>query len=140
MSETKEENKKEESSKDLNTTPNVVSVQPASLQITNDQVQQVIDGIKHLLNGRKITQALLIRIVANCMVITSRMKLQNHLKKEVVTTALERYIRQSSDLSQEEIDAMMTVVDVLVSDAIDTISDIRKGTIDIQTKTCCVIM
>ncbi len=113
--------------------------EPADLQISAAQVQQVVDGISDLLHGRKITEALIIRVIANCMVITARMKMQNHLKKKVVAAALETYIKKRSDLGQDEIDAMMTLVDVIVSDAIDTIADVKKGTIDLSTKTCCVI-
>lgn len=114
--------------------------QPKNLQITADQVQVVVDGISNLLRGRKLSEALLIRVVANCMVMTARMKVQNHLKKEIVVVALERYIREKSDLSQDEIDVMMALVDVMVSDAIDTIADVRKGQINLSTKACCNIM
>ncbi len=113
--------------------------EPADLQISAAQVQQVVDGISDLLHGRKITEALIIRVIANCMVITARMKMQNHLKKKVVVTALETYIKKRSDLNQNEIDTMMTLVDVIISDAIDTLADVKKGTIDLSTKTCCII-
>ena len=103
-------------------------------------MQKVIDGISDLLHGRKITEALIIRVIANCMVITARMKVQNHLKKKIVILALEKYIRERSDLSQDEIDALMAIVDVVVADTIDTIADVKKGNIDLSTKTCCVIM
>jgi hypothetical protein len=113
---------------------------PANLQITADQVQVVIDGIQSLLSGRKLSEALIIRVVANCMVITARMKVQNHLKKEIIITALERYIRERSDLSQDEIDLLMTLVDVVVADAIDTIADVRKGNINLNPTKCCVVL
>lgn len=114
--------------------------EPQDLQIRGEQVQKVIDGISDLLHGRKITEALIIRVIANCMVITARMKVQNHLKKKIVILALEKYIRERSDLSQDEIDALMAIVDVVVADTIDTIADVKKGNIDLSTKTCCVIM
>ena len=104
------------------------------------QVQQVVDGISSLLAGRKITEALLIRVVANCMSITARMKMQNHIKKEVVVRAIETYIKEKSDLSQDETDALMALVDVIVADAIDTIADVKKGNIDLSTKACCIIL
>ena len=113
---------------------------PQDLQITAAQVQQVMDGIADLLHGRKITEALIIRVIANCMVITARMKMSNHLKKKVIVVALEKYIRDRSDLTQDEIDTLMAIVDVIVSDTIDTIADVKKGTIDLSTKTCCIIM
>ncbi len=114
--------------------------EPQDLQINAEQVQKVIDGISDLLHGRKITEALIIRVIANCMVITSRMEVQNRLKKKIVILALEKYIREHSDLSQDEIDALMAVVDVVVADTIDTIVDVKKGNINLSTKTCCVIM
>ncbi len=111
-----------------------------SLLFDASQVQQVVDGISDLLHGRKLTEALIIRVVANCMILTSKMKLQNHVKKGVVIAALEKYIKTRSDLSQDEVDALMTIVDVVVSDAIDVIADVKKGRIDLSTKTCCVIV
>ena len=114
--------------------------EPQDLQINADQIQKVIDGIIDVLHGRKVTEALIIRLIANCMVITSRMKIQNHLKKKIVILALEKYIREHSDLTQDEIDALMAVVDVVVADTIDTIADVGKGNIDLGTKTCCTIM
>ena len=95
------------------------------------RVQQVIDSIKSLLAGRKITQSLVIRVVANCMLITAKMKVQNTIKKQIVIDALEKYIKEQSDLTQEEIDSLMTIVDLIVSEAIDTIADIKKS------KLCC---
>ena len=99
------------------------------------RVQQVIESIKDVLAGKKLTQALIIRVVANCMVITSKMKVQNSVKKQVVIDALEKYIKENSDLEQDEIDLLMTCVDVTVSEAIDTIADIRKGVYSF--KSCC---
>ena len=95
------------------------------------RVQQVIDSIKDLLAGRKITESLVIRVIANCMLITSKMKVQNPVKKQVVINALEKYIKEQSDLTQDEIDSLMIVVDLIVSEAIDTIADIKKS------KWCC---
>ena len=95
------------------------------------RVQQVIDSIKGILAGRKITESLVIRVVANCMLITSKMKVQNSVKKQVVIDALEKYIKEQSDLTQEEIDSLMIIVDLIVSEAIDTIADIKKS------KWCC---
>ncbi len=116
------------------------SQHPKDLQITADQVQQVIDGITELLHGRKISDALIIRVIANCMVITAKMKVQNHLKKKIVIAALEKYIRERSDLTHEEVDALMSIVDIVVEDTIDTIADVKKGNIDLTTKVCCTIL
>lgn len=121
------------------TQPEKKQSEPNDLQIGSAQVQQVVDGITDLLHGRKISEALIIRVIANCMVITARMKVQNHLKKKIVIAALEKYIKERSDLSQDETDALMAIVDIVVADTIDTISDVKKGNIDLSTKTCCVL-
>jgi hypothetical protein len=112
---------------------------PNDLRLELDQVQQVVDGISDLLNGRKLTEALLIRVIANCMVITAKMQIQNHIKKRVVIAAIEQYIKNKSGLPQEEIDILMTLVDVIVEDAIDTLADVRTGHINLSTKNCCTI-
>jgi regulator of sigma E protease len=49
--------------------PSVAVVHPQDLQVTVDQVQEVIDGISNLLGGRKLTKALIVRVIANCMSI-----------------------------------------------------------------------
>ena len=110
------------------------------LQISSDQIQQVIDSITELLDGRKITTALIVRVIANCMIVTAKMKVQNHLKKKIVIYALEQYIRKRANLSQSDIDSIMAVVDVVISDTIDTISDVKKGHINLDTKACCLVM
>lgn len=100
-------------------------------QEQNKRIQQVIDSIKDLLAGRKLTEPLIIRVVANCMLITAKMKVANPIKKQVVINALEKYIKEQSDLSQDEIDTLMTLVDLIVSEAIDTLAEIKKS------KLCC---
>ena len=93
---------------------------------TAAQIQQVVDSIRELLDGRKISETVIVRVVANCMRVTSKMKIKNLAKKQVVLKALEKYINEFSGLGESEIDAVMTVVDLVVSDAIDTLSELKK--------------
>ena len=109
-----------------------------SLDVSEDQINIVVNNIINLLNGRKLTQSMLIRVIANCMLITSRMKIQNSTKKKIVINAIERYIKQKSDLNQDEINLLMSSVDILVSDAIDVIADVSKGLIKIKQKCVCL--
>jgi hypothetical protein len=112
---------------------------PENLQITNEQVQLVLDSVAGLLHGRKPTQALMFRVIANAMAVTAKMKVQNHLKKQIVICAIERYIKKNSDLNEDEVNVLMAFVDVTINDAIDTISDVAKKRID-TTGSCCVIV
>ena len=105
---------------------------------TIDQVAKIIDTINDVLKGKKITQGLVIRVVANCMTVSAKMKIPGPVKKKVVTDALEQYIRTNSDLTQDEIDLMMTFVDTIVSEAIDVIADIANGNISFKKWfSCC---
>ena len=99
---------------------------------TVEQVQQIVSTIKDVLDGKKITQGLVIRVVANCMTVSARMKIPGGVKKKAVCDALEQYIRNNSDLDQEEIDLMMAFVDTVVSEAIDVIADVASGNISFK--------
>ena len=105
---------------------------------TIDQVTKIIATINDVLNGKKITQGLIIRVIANCMTVSAKMKIPGSIKKKVVTDALEQYIRTNSDLSQDEIDLMMAFVDTVVSEAIDVIADVANGNISFKKWfSCC---
>lgn len=100
-------------------------------------IGQVIDCIRNVVDGKKLTPAMLIRVVANCMMITAKMKLPGGVKKKVIVNGLERYIRTCPDLDEEEVQVLMTAVDVFVDDAINVVAAVRSG--DIKVKSCCVI-
>ncbi len=105
---------------------------------TIDQVTKIITTINDVLHGKKITQGLVIRVIANCMTVTAKMKIPGQVKKKAVVNALEQYIRTNSDLNQDEIDLMMAFVDTIVSETIDVIADINNGTISFKRWfTCC---
>jgi hypothetical protein len=110
-----------------NATPNKLEPKP-----TVEQVEQIVNTIKDVIGGKKITQGLIIRVVANCMTVSARMKIPGGVKKQVVTNALEQYIRNNSDLTQDEIDLMMAFVDTIVSEAIDVIADVANGNISFK--------
>jgi len=112
---------------------------PKDLDVTEDQVNVMVDTIKNILQGRKVTQGTIIRVVANCMSMASGMRVSNGTKKKIVINGIERYIREQSDLNQDEIDTLMAFIDVSVSESIDTISAVAKGEIDLA-KGCCVII
>ena len=107
------------------------AVKPAA-KPTAEQIAQIVNTIKDVVDGKKITQGLVIRVVANCMTVSARMKIPGGVKKQVVTNALEQYIRNNSDLTQDEIDLMMAFVDTIVSEAIDVIADVANGNISFK--------
>ena len=81
---------------------------------TIDQVTKIIATINDVLNGKKITQGLVIRVIANCMTVSAKMKIPGSIKKKVVTDALEQYIRTNSDLSQDEIELLLSAPKFIV--------------------------
>lgn len=104
------------------------------LRVTPEQIDQIIQTIKDVLAGRKMTAGIMLRVVANCMNVTRKMKISNTVKKQVVTVGLERYIREQSDLNDDEVQALMALVDTVVDDAIDTLADVHNA-----GKACCTI-
>ena len=103
-----------------------------------ENIKTIVNTIKDVLEGKKITQGLVIRVVANCMTVSAKMKIPGPVKKKVVTDAIEQYIRNNSDLSQDEVDLMMAFVDTVVSETIDVIADVANGKISFRRWfSCC---
>jgi hypothetical protein len=115
------------------------STPPDDLQVSLKQVDKIISGIKDLLDGRRLNASLLVRVVANCMLMADKIVAKNNIKKKIVVASIERFIKLEAGLTQEEQDALMTLVDVVVNDAIDTMIDFRKGNIKLAKKGCCCI-
>lgn len=134
---TKSEHKPDEAKKPE---PSVVKKNhPTDLRISRDQLDQMTACIKDVLDGRKITASMLIRITANCMMLTKKMKTNSLVSKKLVIKGIEEYIKSSdAGLNEEETDALMTLVDITVDDAFDTLRDVDKGTV--QPGRCCIIV
>jgi hypothetical protein len=115
------------------------SAKHTDLRVTQKQIEEVTKCIEEVLAGRKLSQSSIVRVVANCMLLTSKMKISNSVKKKVLITGVEKYIKEKSDLNEEEVDMLMALVDTVVSDAIDTIADIKSGNLKISTN-CCVLL
>lgn len=113
---------------------------PQDLRVTRAHIQQVMNCIKDLLDGRKITPGMMVRIVANCMMLTRKMKTTSSVSKKIVREGIEAFIRSSdSGLSDDEINILMSMVDVTVEDAFDTLTEVHKGIIKVAPKSCCTI-
>jgi hypothetical protein len=110
-----------------------------NLQVQAEQVNEVINSIVDLLDGRKLTPSMVIRVVANCMRVTAKMKVSNSTKKKILIESVEKFINDKSGLNEEEIQPVMTVVDYVLNEAIDTIADVSSGKLQIN-KGCCSIM
>ena len=114
--------------------------QPSDLRLSVAQVEEVINCIKDLLDGRKITSAMLLRIVANCLRLTAKMKLKSSLSKKLISHSLEVFLKDPvNGLTEEEVQLLMTAADVIIDEGVDIIDDTRKGTLT-GPKTCCVIV
>jgi len=113
---------------------------PDNLQLTIDQVNNVVNGIREIVAGRELNEGIIFRVIANCMSIAARMRISNHLKKQLVIAAIERFIKSETNLSESKREAIMAVVDKVIDDAIDTIADVYKGAIDLSKKGCCTVM
>jgi hypothetical protein len=113
---------------------------PNDLRITRAQVDQVVNCIKNIVDGRKPNAGMIIRIVANCMALTNKLKTNTATSKKLVINAIQEFI-QSSDagLSPEETEALMGLVDITVDDAFDTLKEVAKKDIPV-VKSCCVVM
>jgi len=109
---------------------------PADLRVDLSNVNQIVDCIVDLLDGRRLTSGMIIRVVANCMKTAAQMKVSNNIKKKIVITGIEKFIKEKSGLSGDEVDTVMAVVDTIVSEAIDTLADVHSGKLSFK-KACC---
>lgn len=132
------ETKAPEPSKHILPNPALSAATASEDVLREKHIGQVIDCIRDVVDGKKLTPAMLVRVVANCMMITAKMKLPGGIKKKVIVNGLERYIRTCPDLEEDEVQVLMTAVDVVVDDAINVIAAVQKG--DIAVKSCCVMM
>jgi hypothetical protein len=107
-----------------------------SVEVSIKYVNDIVDTILDVLDGRKLSPVSIIRVVANCMKVAADMKVSNHNKKKIVLAGLEKFIKEKSGLSDVEIDVIMAVIDSVVNDAIDTIADISNGTLKLKKNLC----
>ncbi len=114
----------------------VIQNKPSDLQVELDDVNQIVESIVYLLDGRKLTSGMVIRVVANCMTVAAKMKLSNNVKKKIVIGGIEKFIREKSGLSDDEVNTIMSIVDIVVDDAVDTLADVANGNISFK-KSCC---
>lgn len=115
-------------------------MQPDSLDVTLEQVEEVVQGIVGALAGRKFSVELIIPIVSKCMEISARMKVSNHTKKEIVMTAMKKFIVEKSGLKADEQAAVSAVANVIISKSIDTLADVANGKIKVSQASCCMIL
>ena len=107
-----------------------------SVDVPIKYINEIVDTILDVLDGRKLSPISIIRVVANCMKVAAKMKVSNHNKKKIVLAGLEKFIKEKSGLSENEVEIIMAVVDSVVSDAIDTIADVSNGKLKLQKKLC----
>jgi hypothetical protein len=114
---------------------------PNDLRLTTDQVEAVVSCIKDVLDGRKPSAGALLRIVANCLECTSKMKLKPDLSKKLISHSLEAFLREpENDLDEDEVQTLMAAADVTISEGVDVLVDVHKGNINLSNKSCCVIV
>jgi hypothetical protein len=124
-----------EPEEDLTDVPN-----PKDLQVTKKQIKAVMDCIEELLGDHKFSAGLMVRVVANCMMLTAKLKTTPATRKKIVCEGIEAFIRSSkSGLNEDETQALMAIVDVSVSEAFDTLTEVHQGMIKVAPGNCCVI-
>jgi hypothetical protein len=113
------------------------TVPPNDLQVTTDQVNQVVDSIKEIVAGRSINAGMIFRIVANCIQVVGTLKVNNTVAKKIVTNALQKYIEEQSNLNDDDVAPLMMVVNAVVGDAFDVLTEIQKGELALEKKMGC---
>ena len=115
--------------------------QPDDLRLNVDQVELIMNCIKTVLDGRKPTTASMLRIIANCLQASRRMKLKPDLAKKLISHSMEAFLREpSNELDEESIQALMTCADLTISEGIDVLDDVSKGKINVKPNSCCIIV
>lgn len=115
--------------------------QPADLRLNTNQVEQILDCIKTVLDGRKPSAGAMLRIVANCLQSSRRMKLKPDLAKKLISHSMETFLRDpENELDEDSIQSLMACADVAINEGIDVLDDVGKGKISVNPKSCCNIM
>jgi hypothetical protein len=133
-----------ESTEPVTSVPVSPVLKPTDLRVKTEQVNRVIDTIKEILDGRTPSPAMVLRIVANCMQLTSSMKLDTTVSKRLLTHSFETFLRDpASGLSEDEVQVMLTASDLAINEGFDVLNDVHKRVINLssgKTKSCCSIL
>lgn len=103
-----------------------------SLQLSNEQlvdlnmsvndVKKLIKSMTVILDGHKLSAGNVINVVFSLMKLTEKMKkASGSLKKKIVLTSVEHYVKTSKTLSQEEKDDMLFMLPTVISNSIDVL-------------------
>lgn len=118
------------------------STQPLNLQITEDQVNSVVQAITDTLGGRQLSPNNMLRVVTSVYSLVINMKnLNQRLQKTVIITGLETFIDKKSGLAQAEQQMLNLLLETVVNEAIDIYQDIENGDLSLKkVKSCCTLI
>ena len=86
-----------------------------------------------MVGERKPTPAMIIRIVAQCLTSAKRLKLTPSLEKKLIIYTIQTYISKVGNLTPDDVDLLMIMVDTTVDEAVDTLNQFKS-----QNK-CCIV-
>jgi hypothetical protein len=105
-----------------------------------DYSKELIQSLEQIIDGKRITTALVMRMVADAIMISSEDPLSIYEKKTLISSVVEQLIRKS-DIPQEEVDILMIPVDGLILKALDVVEDVTEAVSEkVKTSSCCIVM
>lgn len=114
---------------------------PADLRLNSNQVDEILACIKNVLDGRKPSAGAMLRIVANCLQSSRRMKLKPDLAKKLISHSMETFLRDpENELDEDSVQSLMACADVAINEGVDVLDDVAKKKINVNPNTCCVIV
>lgn len=114
---------------------------PADLRLNSNQVDEILVCIKNVLDGRKPSAGAMLRIVANCLQSSRRMKLKPDLAKKLISHSMETFLRDpENELDEDSVQSLMACADVAINEGVDVLDDVAKKKINVNPNSCCVIV
>jgi hypothetical protein len=124
-----------------NTQVSKLSIKPSDLLITNQHVEQLVDAIKEILNGKSLTPLNILRVANTVFCVACGMDdLPHRLQQTVILNALDNIIDQQTDMSELDKETLQQMLLTIIPEALNIASDIKSGLISFKkNNTCCVI-
>jgi hypothetical protein len=108
-----------------------------SIQKVDTKVSTIVDQIKNVLKGEQLTSENILKLTANTIKITEKLKDTTGVEKKTILLQSLSSIVDNQDIGDEKKIVIKSMIDVVVSSAIDVYVDIAKGKIKLPNNSAC---
>ncbi len=114
-----------------------VEVKEEHLDANDPKVSSIVDQIKTNLNGESLTGKNILKLTANAIKITEKLKDTSGAEKKSILLQSLTSIVDGQSIDDDKKTVIKSIIDIVVSSAIDVYVDISKGKIKLpDNKTC----